>query len=639
MPMNKLLVSRRGTSLIEVLVVMVVLLVGILTIVQMFPAGFGVVKAAESETIATKLAQAEVERWQNMPENLPDGILPIIDDTVQNDQNPGPIFYLFKVDNTTGDYEKDSSGDYIPDNVLNIRQVVGETTTIPIASYFETGGGTAYGSRYALAFAPIDVKLNSQNTYDGLKVKSGDMGRVVSDSNDYPPSLKLGRYAVNYDIIQVGNKPAFRIAVPDTDDSHIYYVSYSYWASEKGASDWTLYSALDQEVNPDPDGKWIDVVIDPPSGCTVEEMEERTDTCARGFVQVSSWSGPYEFTLADSILGVIAFSPYARNTTEYTAAGKKPIIARIDYKIYDPRIIREDRVVPSPNEYVSEDSNNNSNNNNDNNYTAIKLALRFILNAGDFNPNNTSTLHDGDPTDCPDEPTFEGLVRKKLGHVVSDPSDVVVSQSMLIIDLATGLRVDMTNVQIDFATGTVHLPETANLIDWNGKTGTGSSRSDTTDVKLQGRHLRFFYRADGDWSLQCQKAYTAYQRQWGTTAVDYRHFRFRTTTENSETVYQLLFARCETGKSVTVDYTYVTDGVEHRVVGQNYRISDDTLSGTNYSNCCYIDLSVPDGGEILDNSRITVTGTSFKARVIWRDGKAWRHADIDTNLTRRSSMQ
>jgi hypothetical protein len=33
-------------------------------------------------------------------------------------------------------------------------------------------------------------------------------------------------------------------------------------------------------------------------------------------------------------------------------------------------------------------------------------------------------------------------------------------------------------------------------------------------VPLADRHVRFFYRADGDWSVQCQKAYSYYQREY-----------------------------------------------------------------------------------------------------------------------------
>ena len=302
---------------------------------------------------------------------------------------------------------------------------------------------------------------------------------------------------------------------------------------------------------------------------------------------------------------------------EFTSRGKQAIVARISYNIYDPRIIREDKVIPAPNEHIdypgapAGDSS-----------TRIKLSLRFILSAGD-----PDVIGDGDPTDNPDEPTFEGLVRKRLGKPVNNASELLVKQSMLIIDLATGLRVDMTNVKLDQNdrnNGVVHLPATANLVDY-----TGYPRDDTHDISLKGRHLRFFYRADGDWSVQCQKAYTYYLRKYNTILMDYRHFRVWT---HGDTSY-LLFALCEEGKSVSVNYTYLdSDGNTQKVVGRPCKISEDWVedNGTRYA---YVDLGV-----LLDpGARVVVVGTSFRARVIWRDGKHWRFVDMDTNLTRNSS--
>ena len=90
---NSILRDNRGTSLIEILVVMVVLLVGIMTIIQMFPTGFKVVRAGESKSIATRLAQQELERWKAMTGNIPEAILPIDEaGGVLNDQDVGPPF-------------------------------------------------------------------------------------------------------------------------------------------------------------------------------------------------------------------------------------------------------------------------------------------------------------------------------------------------------------------------------------------------------------------------------------------------------------------------------------------------------------------------------------------------------------------
>ena len=624
--MNGLLNNRKGTSLAEILVVMVILLVGIMYVVTMFPTGFRVVLAAESQTIATKLAQAEIERWKNMPDNLPDGILPLkvgYSDTldpnsdVLNDQPPGPPFEVFTATSDPNQYD--------PGNAINFRYVRNETTSIPVGSYFTSGAGAGYGSKYTLAFSPIEVTARTATgptLYDGLSVKSGDLLRRVGDSssNMY---LRRGQYGIDYTLGTSDGKPCFYMTFSyDTNDAHVYYVSYSYWA-ENSSGNASLFSQVDQPVNPAADGGWTPVIITPPTGYTVTEIEENTDTCARGFVQVAptGWSDdPYEFALVDSIMGVIAFNPQARNMTESTARGVRAITARIDYRIYDPRIIREDKVIQSLNEDIDGDGTAD--------HTSVKLALRFILNAGDPN-----VIGDGDPTDDPDEPTFEGLIRKRLGQVVQTPDDLMLKQSMLIIDLATGLRVSMQDVTIDFKQGIVHLPESANLIDWSSHTETNMA-----NVELKGRHLRFFYRADGDWSVQCHKAYTYYLRKTDASPVDYYHFKLK-MPEGSDDSYKLLFARCDSGKNVSVDYTYIDpQNVQHKVVGRTFKISDDWTTDPDISDSqdAYVALDVPSDCSVSSGSRIVVSGTSFRARVLWRDGKNWKYVDIDTTLTRNS---
>jgi len=613
--------NRKGTTLVEILVVMLILLVGIMVVIQMFPVGFRVVRAAESQTIATKLAQAEIERWKNMPGNLPDGILPISVDyagapdvsNVLNDQEPGPAFEGFTA--IAGNPDQFDAG-----NVVNFRYVRNEIATLPIGSYFQTGGGAVYGSRYVLAFSPIEAFAdpNNPDLYIGLTVKSGDLQRRRADADSDPPYLRAGRYAIDYAI----DSDHFHVALWDRNNQHAYAISYSYWMNNPTTGDTQYISRTDQPITPRADGGWVDVPVNVPDGYAVDEIESNSDSCARMFTRVqassngqSYWSDdPYEYALADAVMGVLAFNPRARNMTEYTARGVRAITARVDYRIYDPRIIREDRTMPVPNE--------NPSGTGPNDHIAVKLALKFILNAGDPN-----VIGDGSPTDNPDEPTFEGLVRQRLGMVVHTPADLWVKDSMLIIDLATGMRVSMAGVSIDFKNGIVHLPATTDLVDWNAH-----ALPDTTGISLVGRHLRFFYRADGDWSVQCHKAYANYTREYGTPQLDYCHFRLRADLN------KLLFAMCDAGKNVTVDYTYIdSQNYPHKVVGKTYQIADTYVVDTTGQKCPFVTLDVPADGYIDPNSRVVVVGSSFRARVIWRDATHWRYVDVDTNLTRSST--
>ena len=150
---NNILRDNRGTSLIEILVVMVVLLVGIMTIIQMFPTGFRVVRAGESKSVATRLAQQELERWKAMTGNIPEAIVPIDEaGIINNNQAVGPPFEGWTQTGTAN-----GNPVYTRGNELCFRQIIGETTVVPAPSYFGTGGGTWFGSNYTVAFSPIDV--------------------------------------------------------------------------------------------------------------------------------------------------------------------------------------------------------------------------------------------------------------------------------------------------------------------------------------------------------------------------------------------------------------------------------------------------------------------------------------------------
>ena len=310
---------------------------------------------------------------------------------------------------------------------------------------------------------------------------------------------------------------------------------------------------------------------------------------------------------------MIAFNPMGSGIYEYTGRGLRPLEARVDYRVYDPRIIKEDRIIPGE-VYRDVDGYDR---------IRVKLALKFILSAGD-----PLVIGDGDPTDNPDEPTFEGLVRAdrdvsspdarpQLGTQIPDKNWLLIPQSVLVIDLATGLRVVPVagrSSVVDFTNGIVKLWPTADLINAKGNVS-------VSNVPLPGRQLRFLYRADGDWSIQCQKAFSSYTRG---SSVDFRRYVW----DAGQSASELTFAACAAEQTVSVDYVYEdTAGVRRKVAGASHRVPDSAPFK--------IKLQPPGGGTVLGID--SVTGMSLRARVIWRDGKVWRFVDVDTNVVRGES--
>lgn len=548
----KLLKGARGTSIVEVLVVMVVLLVGILTIVRLFPPGFRSVRHAESTTFASRLAQYELERWKNNPENLPDGILPIdINGTILDNLSPIP-----PIDNT---------------NVSSFRRIIGETARIPFGGWSTE---PTSGSYYMLAFSPIDTSPGHP-----LAVRGGELSRRIFDSSDTmgsPPWSVLRSYQYGVDYGQSGDMPEF--CFPHSDQERIYYLSCSWW--ELSGTEPVLRSATSLKVYVFPSSEWIplnQIFVD--SGMTVPPnfigIDPYSDTVSRGFNDVTLMPGfspdPYEFKLIDPVLGIIAFNPLGYAQTEF---GRR-LQAKIDYDILDLQIIHEDKRVS--------------------NSASAPYRVRLTLNR--IKQIGVTLEVDGNP--------YKGI------YPPPKPDDEQVD--ILAVDLETTLPIAIDRSWVNYRDGIVDLPNEI-TVGFSGSTFT---------ISPMGRNIRFFYKAEGDWSLQFQKAYSLYEREQDEVPLTYRTY---TIDANPSHLNRLWFAACNTCCTIAVDYEYNDNGNMRKVVGESHKTSDMLVGGRTY-----LDLN-------NTPTRIfSVNGVSAKARVAWRDSERWRHVDLDTILTRRQS--
>lgn len=516
--------NKRGTSIVEVLVVMVILFVGILVILQLFPPGFLSVRRAESMTFASRLAQFEIERWKNNAENLPEGILPV-DSTgaVLNDLFPGPPI------NDT--------------NATAFRRVIGETTRIPFGGW--DGASGAKGCIYILAYGPIDTTAS-------MAVRGGNLTRRVGDGSYtyFSTELKPFQYGIDYG----GRGVLPKVCFNPSSAGKLFYVSCSWWEDTGSGTKYHTATSIPVTATT----TWVTLNI-PGDPTKFNGLDEESDTCCRGFVNLptaSAWSSdPYEYKLIDPTLGVIEFNPVGYAQTEFG----KHLEAKIDYTILDPQIIHEDKRVPN-----NADPSGNY---------EIDLTLHRIL------PNPMSLW--GVP--------------------------------VAAVDLETGCLVTNLNSMTpkDFRNGVVWAPGNITLAGYNGT------------FPAAGRNLRFFYKADGDWSVQFMKAYCLYERA-DAAPLDYKSYYIDRITPSF-----LWFAGCNGTHSVAVDYEYVDQaGNIAKAVGENYRISDDPNVITSW---VHIEL------KHTPTRIFSVAGSSVRARVVWRDGELWRNVDLDTTLVRGES--
>ena len=190
--------NRAGMSLIEILVALVIFLVGILSVVRMFPGGFVVVKQSENVTLAKHLAQAEIERWKDRAANLPAGILPwgwdpnanggagdyaVLPDTDPDDlrdpvEPPGgwPAGYDIR---------------YFTD-VNKFRYIHAEATEIPAPTPVFPPSSIWQGdcSIYVLGFSPVET--------GSILVYSGPMRRRTLRDTQYLNLRSTADYAIDY---------------------------------------------------------------------------------------------------------------------------------------------------------------------------------------------------------------------------------------------------------------------------------------------------------------------------------------------------------------------------------------------------------------------------------------------------------
>lgn len=545
--------TNRGTSLVEVLVVMIVLVTGILTIVRLYPSGFRSVRHAESVTLAGRLAQFEIERWKNNAENLPDGVLPIDDNgVVLHSLYPGP-----PVDDK---------------NATCFRRILGETTRIPFGGW---DTGPLSGSIYVLAFSPIDTRA-------GLVIRGSNLSRRVIDSNTSAEpwnTLRFSQYAIDYDDLKI----CFRRSSQD----RVYYLACSWWETPSGGTTPRLRTVTDIELYvPANTAGWINfasaIQAYMPEGASYAGIDRYSETVSRGFMDVTggSWSDdPYEYMMLDPLLGIISFNPVGFSRLEFG----RPLQARIDYNILDLEIIREDKRVPFDSPH------------------RIHMTLNRIKKTGESIEVNGETyngLH----------PLFK----------TTDQEGNAFIPDMIAVDLESGRQVQFDQGWINYKDGIVELPDEITLL------GTGGASNVT--VPSTGRNIRFYYKAEGDWSLQFHKAYVQYGRDYSGSELSYDSYAI----DESANPQRLWFAACNSNCTISVDYEYDDNGTPRRVLGELHKASD-ALYPYGGVNSTYIEL------KHIPTRIYTVNGVSAKARVIWREGERWRRVDLDSILTRKAA--
>ena len=136
--------ARRGVSLIEILVVLVILVTGILTIIRLFPSGFFSIQSTGNAALADGLGAAAIDLGAQSASSLPEAILPDDLNPADNDTLPAAMTTSAAYSN----YDPDN-----PNNLENARAVMNETVAVPTA----INGQSVYVVKYGPVLMPADT--------------------------------------------------------------------------------------------------------------------------------------------------------------------------------------------------------------------------------------------------------------------------------------------------------------------------------------------------------------------------------------------------------------------------------------------------------------------------------------------------
>ena len=657
--------TRRGVSLIEVLVVLVLLVLGILIIVRLYPSGFFSITSVGNAGLADSLGQAAVQSQSQDLTGLPEAILPV--NSATNDLTPASA--------ADADYDPDFNPTVEPDYSKTLdkaRVISNETITVPAASTVTNAAGTSRQSIYVVDFGPLvmPVAVSDPNLPKYLSINSPlwtpVMGTVPT-AIDPDPALPQTEIFPRQERFQVDltNK---RIAVPyaaytndptgtkttaGTVKATSYaqkmvvmilgsdgktYTQYLNVSAATPRDDTNPYAPFDSgNIHYLPDttgasgnyqGGWFDPTTQyldsappfsqnpPPSTVTWKAVMLYRPFA--GVAATSSFNGdPYEFTLTSSNIadasnnslanvGAIAFNPLGAG-----GSGSNALKARISYLTYSWKVLHEDRDIPALS----------------NTDTAVtRLSLKNLKRAGDNNPDNS---------------IYTGLIPNSF-------------QSMIALDLDTGMAVGNTSPVPDptAAEGNINDEDLngtkggTDIINVSFSTGRVTFGSDAFGDNPMGNtphthRVRLFYVGDADWTVAVQKAPSYYALGPNTVAggADPMLLAGQYAFDGA----QLYFPRSDAGKSVEIDGTYVdTSGSAPQLKTFAGTIAIPpvvtTLGGSTYVTVNLTDPTLtgalPGASTVTQAAVTAVRGLSVRSVVAWKERDRWKVHSVDTLLNR-----
>lgn len=672
-----------GTSLIEVLTVIVVFMVGILAVIQIFPNGLRIIRETKNNSTAIALAKSEAERVSSRAANLPELIVPVVFGGssgftgINIHVNPDDL--TVPLDSGVG--KVDSNGNVIVGglpvghwtrtsgpNVFS--RVIGEGGPVPAPRMIGpdtcTTATCQYGGLIQLMFAPLVYDVDGTtfrgragqvlvygNNLTPVAGDQSDLGNLVpvpdnptADSSTVflvpaakaqnspafanedqvwiPSPLVAGirtairvRMRLIYSYVQGGNtRTSEGIFVADPANAAVF--------AQPVGSNYGIVS-LKQLIGtsgmfgsaPGTPSDYRGVV---PGSVSAQRLFDEVATTA-------AWDqgNPYQYKVLSMGLGAILVSQFASDVKVTDTAGDvSPLTARVDYTVYDWRIVRDEFRLP---ESVG---------------GSVKLVLNSLKPKSGSGPDGQGARGLG------------GFATGDLANWTPAADGTNGSQDFVLMDLQTGgiilgndrgnssscYYVDKTSGVITFRSVDESKPGLQAYVAYPTGIRTPGSGGFVVDPSvlwaagatenIAGHSVRALYRGNGEFATQVMKAASSYQVSYPATASALGAGECFVGGSNDGTPWgdnhRLYFPLADLGQKVVAAEVYTNLGV---LRDQDLQVDKvDPVLGVAYA-------TLPNGATFDYTTGYAVRfvrGVSLRVRSLWNPDSFTLGPDQDKNF-------
>lgn len=588
---------RRGTTLVEVLVVMVILLVGILAVVQIFPRGFQILTLAKKNSQATQLSRDEAERLKSRTDGIPEQIL--------GDALPSQLSLHPECTIDSGGIVYNASsvpqGNWASNVAANHRRrILGEAHRVPAPRRLTNG---TFGGLLIPTFGPIDPAAD-------YIVNSSDLAKNSNPPQDLALiSGRLYRSGFTYSpfeyFVQDPSNPTVALYLP-TGPITLFRVSFYALIQTASGVEKRYFRNFE-----------VPIALTPPDAASGNQPFHRVELnadlvapvlavgesfialnpdslkVARAMRNVSVFSdNPFEYIPVDDTLGTILVNPLTNGLTVPTTNGRQPVGVVLDYTVRDWRMLRSDFRITNIEQ------------------GQFRLPLAPIKVTGQNGPDGLRLTSMGGT----DDPILEGQTDQTSFLTIVD-----LETGSYVCEHRPGTKADIT-VTVNKSLGLINFLDTNatrdNIQIFLIDPVSGANR----EVDIEGRAFRAVYMAKEEWAVQVIKPASQYFASPILPAAGEFYIGGSSSNLGGSTT-RIYFPAEDVEQKVTISEIHYLDGGGNRrtLSGKDFVIRNDA---GNVIPRPYIDIRDADSAAVTfayDAAPAVrgVKGGSISVRTLW----------------------